>query len=90
VLILSLGATSGELNPSLVIYCVANGLHFGGLELFNVFFCVLELPLVLIISLGATFGELNPSFNLLIVLLMVFFLVVLNFLMFFFVFLNLF
>ncbi len=43
---------------------------------------------MLILSFGVAFGELNPPFNLFIMLLMVFFLVVLSFQVFFFMFLN--
>ncbi len=45
---------------------------------------------MLILSFGVAFGELNPLFNLFIMLLMVFFLVVLSFQVFFFMFLNFF
>ncbi len=72
--------------PPPCLCCVANGFFPSVLKPSSVFLYVLEPPLVLLLSFGATSSELNPLLFLFVVLLMVFFLVVLNFLVLFLVF----
>jgi hypothetical protein len=76
-------------SPPFLLCCVVDGFLPNGIELFNAFDGVLELPLVLFLSFGASFGESNPTFSFFIVLLMVFFLEALSFLVLFLVFLSL-
>ncbi len=65
-----------------LFYCVVDGFFLCGLGLPGVFFRVLELPLVMLLSLDVAPSESNPP-SFFVMLLMVFFLVAMNFLVFF-------